>query len=81
MTQPLEILLIEDNEGDVIMVQRALRQVIPACNLQVVNDGTEALELLFERSNFQNKYRPHLILLDLNLPGIKKRGSEDHQMR
>jgi CheY-like chemotaxis protein len=68
MTLPFEILLVEDNEGDVEMVRRSLRAVTPACNLSVAIDGTEALDYLLKRSNFQNVVRPHLILLDLNMP-------------
>ncbi len=64
----LEILLIEDNEGDVEMTQRALRDWKPACNIIVVNDGMEALDFLFKRGKFVETPAPQLILLDLNMP-------------
>jgi CheY-like chemotaxis protein len=68
MTQPFEVLLVEDNEGDVEMVRQALRDTMPACNLSVASDGTEALDCLFKQGNFRNVVRPNLILLDLNMP-------------
>jgi chemotaxis family two-component system response regulator Rcp1 len=70
MTQPFEILLVEDNEGDVEMVRRALRDVTPACNLSHAKDGAEALDYLFKRGAFLNAARPHLLFLDLNMPGM-----------
>lgn len=68
MNNKLEILLIEDNEGDVEMTKRALRDWTPACNITVVNDGIEALDFLFKQKNFADRPTPHLILLDLNMP-------------
>lgn len=68
MTQSLEILLVEDNEGDVEMTQRALRDSAPACHLSVVNDGVEAMDLLHKRGPFTNAPTPQIILLDLNMP-------------
>lgn len=70
MTQPFEILLVEDNEGDVEMVRRALRDVTPACNLSLASDGAEALDYLFRRGEFLHAVRPHLLFLDLNMPGM-----------
>jgi CheY-like chemotaxis protein len=64
----LEILLVEDNEGDVVAVQRAFRSEQPVCNISVANDGAEALDFVFRRGNFTNAPLPQLILLDLNLP-------------
>jgi CheY-like chemotaxis protein len=64
----LEILLVEDNEGDVVAVQRALRNEQLVCNISVANDGAEALDFVFRRGNFTNAPLPQLILLDLNLP-------------
>jgi CheY-like chemotaxis protein len=68
MRTPLEILLVEDNEGDVDMTQRVLRDSKPACNISVANDGVEALDCLFKRGNFASAPRPQLILLDINMP-------------
>ena len=70
MTQPLEILLVEDNEGDVEMVRAALEDQLPSCNVSVAKDGREALDYLFNHGNFQNAVAPQLILLDLNMSGM-----------
>ncbi len=68
MKTPLEILLVEDNEGDVEMTERAFRDKKPACNISVANDGIEALDFLFKRGKFPDAPAPQLILLDLNMP-------------
>jgi chemotaxis family two-component system response regulator Rcp1 len=70
MTQPLEILLVEDNEGDVEMVRAALEDQLPPCNISVVKDGREALNYLFNHGNFHDAAAPQLILLDLNMSGM-----------
>ena len=61
--QPLAILLIEDNPGDVELIQRALERACPPCRLRVSGDGDAALAELLDGP------RPDLVLLDLNLPG------------
>ena len=66
--RPLELLLVEDNEGDVEMTQRALREHKPTCNISVANDGIEALDFLYKRGNFTGVPTPQLIFLDLNMP-------------
>jgi two-component system, chemotaxis family, response regulator Rcp1 len=68
MQSSLEILLVEDNEGDVEMTERALRDGEPACRLSVVNNGLEALDFLLKRGGFASAFTPQLILLDLNMP-------------
>lgn len=70
MTRPLEILLIEDNEGDVEMVRAALEDQLPPCNVAVVKDGREALNYLFKYGDFRDAADPQLILLDLNMSGM-----------
>ena len=70
MTQPLEILLVEDNEGDVEMVQAALEDQLPPCSISVVKDGRDAMNYLFNHGDFQNATTPQLILLDLNMSGM-----------
>ena len=70
MTQPLEILLVEDNEGDVEMVRAALEDQLPPCHVSVVKDGREALSYLFPSDDFHNSAAPQLILLDLNMSGM-----------
>lgn len=68
MPAPLEVLLIEDNEGDVEMTLRAFRDEHRICNISVANDGMEALDFLYKRGNFANTPTPQIILLDLNMP-------------
>jgi CheY-like chemotaxis protein len=64
----IEILLIEDNPGDVRLTQEAMRAAEMTNTLHVVEDGIQAMEFLRRRSRFKDAPRPDLILLDLNLP-------------
>ena len=66
--RPVEILLVEDNPGDVRLTEEALRGSAIATHLSVVHDGVAALEFLHRRGPHAGAPRPHLILLDLNLP-------------
>lgn len=68
MTRTLRVLLVEDNEGDIEMTQRALRDSQPACTISVANDGVEGLEFLRKQGRFADAQAPQLILLDLNMP-------------
>lgn len=68
MSRPLEILLVEDNEGDVEITLNALSDFTPECNVSVANDGLEALELLRTKKDQCQALRPDIILLDLNMP-------------
>ena len=70
---PVEILLIEDNPGDVRLTQEALQEGKVINNLNVVSDGVEALEYLNNLGRYKNKVRPDIILLDLNLPRMDGR--------
>lgn len=70
----IEILLVEDNPGDVRLTQEALRESKVLNNLTVAKDGVEALEMLRCEGPFAAQPRPDLILLDLNLP--RKDGRE-----
>jgi len=72
--QSIEILLVEDNPGDARLTQEAFKDGKVKNNLQVVSDGEEALNYLFNRGNYKDALRPDLIILDLNLP--KKNGQE-----
>ncbi len=67
-SQPVEILLVEDNPGDVRLTMEALKEGKICNRLSVVGDGVEALAFLHRESPFANAPRPDLILLDLNLP-------------
>jgi two-component system, chemotaxis family, response regulator Rcp1 len=71
---PLEILLVEDNPGDVRLTREALKDGKVWTSLHVVENGQEALDFLYRRGKYSEVPRPDLILLDLNLP--KKDGRE-----
>src|SRR5688572_28049511 len=73
-SRPVEVLLVEDNPGDVRLTQEALKDGRVLVNLTVANDGVEALEILQRSGRHADKTRPDLILLDLNLP--RKNGRE-----
>ncbi len=71
---PIDILLVEDNPGDVNLTVEALEDTQIANRLHVVNDGEAALSFLHREGEYEQVPRPALILLDLNLP--KKGGRE-----
>ena len=70
----VEILLVEDNPGDVRLTIEALKEGKVRNNLNVVPDGVEAMAYLRHEGKYANSVRPDLILLDLNLP--RKDGRE-----
>lgn len=72
--RPIEILLVEDNPGDVRLTREALKDAKVSNTLHVVEDGVAALDFLYRRSPFDDVPRPDLVLLDLNLP--RKNGRE-----
>lgn len=72
--RPIEILLVEDNLGDVRLTQEALREGKVRNHLNVAADGVEAMAFLRREGQHANAPQPDLILLDLNLP--KKGGRE-----
>jgi two-component system, chemotaxis family, response regulator Rcp1 len=72
--RPIEILLVEDNPGDVRLTIEALKEGKVSNRLSVARDGVEALSFLRRQGPHANAARPDLILLDLNLP--KKDGRE-----
>jgi chemotaxis family two-component system response regulator Rcp1 len=71
---PIEILLVEDNPGDVRLTKEALKDAKVRNTLHVAMDGVEALAFLRKQGKYAAVPRPDLILLDLNLP--KKNGRE-----
>ncbi len=74
ISKPAEILLVEDNPGDVRLTQECFKESKISNNLSVVMDGQEAIDFLQHKGKFANALRPDLILLDLNLP--RKDGRE-----
>jgi CheY-like chemotaxis protein len=72
--KPIEVLLVEDNPGDVRLTQEAFREGRVQNQLNVVGDGEEALSYLRQEGEFSEATRPDLILLDLNMP--KKDGRQ-----
>jgi len=67
-SDPIHILLAEDNPADIYLIRQALAENNVSCILQVAVDGNEALLLLRAAGKFAGTGRPDLILLDLNLP-------------
>jgi CheY-like chemotaxis protein len=70
----IRILLVEDNPGDARLAREALRDSAINSELMVLDDGFEVMAFLHRQGAYAGAARPHLILLDLNLPGI--RGTE-----
>jgi CheY-like chemotaxis protein len=73
LVNAFEILLVEDNPGDVRLTREALKEHRLLHNLSVVSDGEEALRFLRRQEPFVGAPRPDLILLDLNLPRVSGR--------
>jgi CheY-like chemotaxis protein len=71
--QLIEVLLVEDDPGDVLMTQEAFTEHKVRNNLTVVSDGVEALAYLRREGPYADATRPDLILLDLNLPRMDGR--------
>jgi chemotaxis family two-component system response regulator Rcp1 len=75
LTKPLEILLVEDNEGDIRLVQEGLKsEGMLEHNLHVTDDGAKAISFLKKEGGYKNVPTPNVILLDLNLS--QKSGKE-----
>jgi two-component system, chemotaxis family, response regulator Rcp1 len=74
MGRPVEILLVEDNAGDVRLAREGLRECKLLNNLSVADDGVKALAFLRREGAYAKAPRPDLIMLDLNLP--RKDGRE-----
>jgi len=68
--KPVEVLLVEDDPGDVILTQEGLRASKLHINLHVVDNGEKALAFLHREAPYQDVPRPGLIILDLNLPRV-----------
>jgi len=72
--RPIELLLVEDNPGDIELTKKALQRAKVANRLTVAKDGVEAMAILNQIDGYADRAEPQLILLDLNLP--KKDGRE-----
>lgn len=73
-TRPVDILLVEDNPGDVRLTKEALKDAKVLNEIYVARDGVEAMQFVHREGSFANAPIPDLILLDLNLP--RKDGRE-----
>jgi CheY-like chemotaxis protein len=71
--RPIEILLVEDDPGDVLMTREALDDSKVVNNLHVVDNGEEAVAFLCNEGDHADAPRPDLVLLDLNLPRLDGR--------
>ena len=71
--KPIDILIIEDNGGDLRLIREVLDESKISNQIFAVRDGEEALDFLFRRGKYSNAISPDLIILDLNLPKIDGR--------
>ncbi len=65
---PIQVLLVEDNAGDVRLTQEEFRGANPVINLNVVSNGVEAMAFLRHEAGYEHVPRPDIVLLDLNMP-------------
>lgn len=72
--KPVNILLVEDNEGDILLTQEALEDSKAVVNLMVVRDGHEAIHFIKKSPGYESVPEPDFVLLDINLP--KRNGHE-----
>jgi CheY-like chemotaxis protein len=84
--RPIHILLVEDNEGDILLTKEAFENSNVTNEISVVKDGQEAIYFLEKIGNYSNVSTPDFLLLDVNLP--KKNGfevlkfiKEDHNLK
>lgn len=68
MLHPVHILLVEDNEGDILLTLEAFEESKIKSNISVVRNGQEALDFLYKRAGYEQESKPDLILLDINIP-------------
>lgn len=68
--EDLKILLVEDNEGDIVLTLKALKKANVHNKVDVVTDGEKAIQFLRKEGSFKDEETPALILLDINLPRL-----------
>ena len=66
----MQILLVEDNEGDILLTLEAFKEMKVKSSVAVVKDGVEAIEFLKRQGQYADSTMPHLILLDINMPKL-----------
>ncbi|MGM0579415.1 MAG: response regulator [Bacteroidota bacterium] len=66
--KPIHLLLVEDNEGDIILTQEAFEESKFIHTMEVAKNGKEALNILLQKEGYENSKEPDLVLLDINLP-------------
>ncbi len=65
---PAHILLVEDNEGDILLTKEAFEESRVQTEISVARNGQEALDFLFKRGAYKEAKKPDLVLLDINIP-------------
>lgn len=73
-TGRVRVLIVEDNPADVMLIRMALKEHAFVCDLEIAQDGAQAIDRLCGLGGYSEPYEPDLILLDLNLP--KRSGIE-----
>ena len=76
--KPLEVLVVDDNPGDVCLIEEALRDGVMPSRLHSAKDGEEALAFLKGEAPFAGAPRPDLVLLDLTMPRMDGREALGH---
>ena len=66
----IQILLVEDNEGDILLTLEAFKEIKIKNSIAVVKDGVEAIDFLKKQGQYADSIVPHLILLDINMPKL-----------
>lgn len=82
----VHILLVEDNEGDIVLTLDAFEESKIKTNISVARNGEEALDFLYKKGQFESAIKPDLILLDINIPifnghEVLKKIKEDSTLR
>ncbi len=68
MLKPVHLLLVEDNEGDIVLTLDAFEESKIQTNISVVRNGQEAIDFLYKRNGYEQENKPDLVLLDINIP-------------